>query len=391
MIPRLLSLPTDESFFLFGPRGVGKTTLLKHLPWFENALYINLLRAQEERQFTRLPESLEDMVKALPNATTHIIIDEIQKVPKLLDIVHHLIETTSKKFILTGSSARKLRHGGANLLAGRAFVYDLHPFTYLEIDGDYTLNAFLRWGLLPQIFEYETDDKRAMFLESYANTYLKEEVWVEQYIRELDPFRHFLEVAAQANGKIINFSNIARDVGVNVSLVQKYFSILEDTLLGFFLNAFQHSFRKRLNKAPKFYFFDPGVVRTLAGQISVPLQESNSAYGEAFEHFIILQCRNLASYYYHDYKFSYLRTKDGAEIDMVVERPGQPILFVEIKSCTDVLVHHLAGMNKLAHDFGDCELVCFSRDTYAKELNGVMVYPWRDGIKRYFGVYGVKS
>lgn len=384
MIPRLITLPIDENFFLFGPRGVGKTTLLKHLPLFEKALYINLLRAQEERQFARRPETLEAIVNALPSSTDHIIIDEIQKVPKMLDMVHHLIESTHKKFILTGSSARKLKHGGANLLAGRAFVYNLHPFTYLEIDSHASINDFLRWGMLPKIFEYDTDDKKQMFLEAYANTYLKEEVWVEQYIRELDPFRHFLEVAAQANGKIINFSNIARDVGVGIHLVQKYFSILEDTLLGFFLNSFQHSFRKRLSKSPKFYFFDTGVVRTLSGRISLPIEESNSAYGEAFEHFVIIQCKNLASYYHRDYKFSYLKTKDDAEIDLVVERPGQDILFIEIKSSVDVQDQQLTNLKQLAHAFGQCESVCFSRDSFAKKLDGVMVYPWADGIRRYF-------
>lgn len=384
MIPRFLTLPSDESFLLFGPRGAGKTTLLKNLAWFENALYINLLRAKEEQQFARNPDSLEAIVNALPPKTTHVIIDEIQKIPKMLDIVHNLIESTNTKFALTGSSARKLKHGGANLLAGRAFVYDLHPFSYLEIDSHYSINDFLRWGLLPKIFEYDTDEKKQRFLEAYANTYLKEEVWVEQYVRELDPFRHFLEVAAQANGKIINFSNIARDVGVGVHLVQKYFSILEDTLLGFFLNSFQHSFRKRLSKSPKFYFFDTGVARTLAGRISIPILDSNSAYGEAFEHFVIIQCRNLASYFYRDYKFSYLKTKDDAEIDLVVERPGKDILFIEIKSTKDVQHQHLNNLKQLARDFGKCEVACFSRDTFAKKIDGVMVYPWDKGIKHYF-------
>lgn len=384
MISRLIALPDDESFFLFGPRGVGKTTLLRHLPWFQQSLYINLLRPQEERQLIRQPESLEAIVRALPDITSHVIIDEIQKVPRLLDVVHHLIEATNKHFILTGSSARKLRHGGANLLAGRAFVYDLHPFTYLEINNNYVVDDFLRWGMLPKLFEYESDDKKAMFLEAYANTYLKEEVWVEQYIRELDPFRHFLEVAAQMNGKIVNFANIARDVGVTIPLVQKYFSILEDTLLGFFLNGFQHSFRKRLSKSPKFYFFDPGIVRVLMNQMKVPLQESSSAYGEAFEHFIILQCKNLASYFHRDYKFSYLRTKDDAEVDLIVERPGRPILFIEIKSSTDVQSYHIASVKRLAADFGHCEVVCFSRDHFMKKLDNVTVYPWQDGVRQYF-------
>jgi predicted AAA+ superfamily ATPase len=382
--PRLLHLPEDESFFLFGPRGVGKTTLLKHLPWFPSALYINLLKPSEEVRFGRNPDELASVVKALPDHMNHIIIDEVQKLPKLLDLVHDLIETTPKKFVLTGSSARKLKHGGANLLAGRAFVYHLYAFSYLEISESINLIDLLRWGTLPKIFEYETDEKKQLYLEAYTNTYLKEEIWAEQFIRELDPFRRFLEVAAQSNGKIINFSNIARDVGVSDITIQKYFSILEDTLLGFFLEAFQHSFRKRLSKTPKFYFFDTGVVRALSSLLSVPLTQSTSQFGDIFEHFIILQCKELASYYHREYRFSYLKTKDDAEIDLIVERPGLPLLFIEIKSSDNVQAAHLSTLRKMASDFGNCEAICISCDPYPKVLDGIKVFPWREGIKQYF-------
>src|SRR3990167_7130208 len=179
-IPRLLQLPDDESFFLFGPRGVGKTTLLKQLSWFSQSLYINLLKPGDETRFARRPGELESMVKALPAATKHIIIDEVQKIPRLLDVVHDLIESTNKKFILTGSSARKLKHGGANLLAGRAFVYHLYPFSYLELPQPIDLISCLQWGMLPKIFEHTTTEKKQLYLEAYTNTYLKEEIWAEQ-------------------------------------------------------------------------------------------------------------------------------------------------------------------------------------------------------------------
>lgn len=384
MIPRLLQLPADESFFLFGPRATGKTTLLKTLPWFESALYINLLKAQEENRFARNPDELSAIVEALPPTIRHIIIDEVQKLPKLLDIVHDLIETTNKKFVLTGSSARKLKHGGANLLAGRAFVYHLYPFSYLELGAKFNINECLRWGMLPKIFEYHTDEKKQLFLEAYTNTYLKEEIWAEQFIRDIDPFRRFLEVAAQSNGKIVSYANIARDVGANDKTIQKYFSILEDTLIGFFLEAFQHSFRKRLSKMPKFYFFDAGVVRALSAQLSLPLIPSTSAYGDAFGGFIILQCKQLASYFQREYRFSYLKTKDDAEIDLVVERPGLPILFIEIKSTDNVQASHLSNLKTLSKDFGQCEAVCFSQDPYPKKLDGITIWPWQQGIKNYF-------
>lgn len=384
MIPRLLQLPADESFFLFGPRGVGKTTLLKNLPWFSKALYINLLIAKEEQRFARNPDELAAIVKALPTNIEHIIVDEVQKLPKLLDVVHDLVETTPKKFVLTGSSARKLKHGGANLLAGRAFVYQLHPFAYVEVPESPNLIDCLQWGMLPKIFEYSSTSKKQLYLEAYTNTYLKEEIWAEQFIRDLDPFRRFLEVAAQSNGKIVNFSNIARDVGTSDGNIQKYYSILEDTLLGFFLEAFQHSFRKRLSKTPKFYFFDPGVVRALTMQLTIPLTESTSYFGEVFEHFIILQCKQLSDYNHLSYRFSYLKTKDDAEVDLIVERPGLPLLFIEIKSSDNVQAAHLTTFKKIARDFGDCEAICLSRDPYPKILDGIKVWPWLQGLRYYF-------
>lgn len=384
MIPRLLTLPHDESFFLFGPRGVGKTTILKRLPWYKNSLYINLLLSSEERHYSRNPDRLIEIVNALPLTSTHVIIDEVQKLPKLLDIVHELIETTNKKFILTGSSARKLKHGGANLLAGRAFVYNLAPFSFLEVQDNISINDFIRWGSLPKIFEFDTDEKRILFLDSYANTYLKEEVWNEHLIRVLEPFRYFLEVAAQANGKIINYTKISNDVGVDIKTIQNYFTILEDTLLGFFLTPFQHSFRKRLSKSPKFYFFDPGVVKALANQLSIPMNEGTNFYGDCFEHFIITQCKNLSSYFHRDYRFSYLKTKDDAEVDLVIERPGKPLLLIEIKSSNDVEERQLHTLKTITPDLKNCEAVCFSRDKHAKKIGNIMIYPWAEGIIKYF-------
>ena len=238
--------------------------------------------------------------------------------------------------------------------------------------------------MLPKLFDLTSDLDKQMFLETYVNLYLKEEVWAEKYVRNLEPFRHFLQVAAQCNGKKITISNIAKDVGVSDYTVQDYFSILEDTLIGYFLHPFQHSFRKRLSKKPKFYFFDTGVVSALRGLIEIPLAESTSAFGDVFEHFIINQCMQLASYRHRNYRFSYLATKDDAEIDLVVERPGQKMLFVEIKSATFVEGRHLTTLKTLAHDFGDCEAVCFSRDHYVRQSDNIMVYPWAVGVEKYF-------
>jgi len=384
MIPRLLELPKKQSFFLFGPRNTGKSTLLRHNFPVSSCFWLDLLDPLQEEQLALNPSELKARVMALPANITHVVIDEVQKIPKLLDVVHSLIESTEKYFVLTGSSARKLRHGGANLLAGRAFVYHLFPFSPLEIKKQFDLNHALQWGLLPKIFDFGADEEKLRFLQSYTQTYLKEEIWMEQFIRKLNPFRKFLEVSAQCNGKVINFANIARDVGVDDKTIKEYFSLLEDTLIGFFLEPFQHSFRKRLSKAPKFYYFDNGVTRALARILSLSLKPGTSAYGEAFEHFVILECMKLASYFQPEFRFSYLKTKDDAEIDLVVERPGLPLLCIEIKSTDHIRETDLKNFSKLTAELENREAVCFSRDPKKKRYDHVHALNWLDGIKQYF-------
>lgn len=388
MIPRLIKLPAKQNFILFGARGTGKSTLIKKQFNHEKSIYINLLLPDEEERFVRSPSELIAITKALPEKTTHVIIDEIQKIPKLLSVVHELIESTSKKFIMTGSSARKLKHNSADLLAGRAFVFNLFPFSYLELKDQFNLDHALQWGMLPGIYALDNGEEKLQFLQAYAYTYLKEEVWAEQIIRSLDPFRRFLEVAAQCNGKIINYSNIARDVGVDDKTIKEYFIILEDTLMGFFLEPYVSSFRKRLSQKPKFYLFDTGVTRALARSLSLPLQPRTSAYGDSFEHFVILECIKLASYFYPEYRFSYLKTKDDAEIDLVVERPGEPTLLIEIKSSFSVKEEDLSTLKRFQNDFNKSEAVCFSNDERRKCYNEITVIPWHEGIKQYFSKSG---
>ncbi|MEI6790432.1 MAG: AAA family ATPase [Myxococcaceae bacterium] len=384
-VPRLLQVTKKYSFFLFGPRGVGKSTLLHQLFPAERTLWIDLLDPGQEQRFSLNPSELFKVVEKLDPSISHVAIDEIQKVPKLLDVVHSLIESTSKLFILTGSSARKLKLGGANLLAGRAFVYHMHALTSLELDTRFDLDEALSFGTLPKIYSFDSSEEKQMYLQAYGNTYLKEEVWAEQLVKKIGPFRKFLEVAAQTNGKIVNFSNVARDVGVTERSVRDYFSILEDTMLGYFLEPFQHSFRKRLSQKPKFYFFDRGIVRALGRSLSVPLIPHTSAYGEAFEHFIITQVLALCSYFHSEYRLNYLRTKDDAEIDLVVERPGQPLLCIEIKSKDLIKEEDLSSFTRLTKDLPDCEAICISNERHAKRYGHVDVLPWKDALQRYFG------
>lgn len=384
MFHRLLQLPKNHHFFLFGARNTGKTTLMNAQFPIDATLKIDLLDEDEFLKFDAHPGQLSQIVAALPNSMTHIIIDEIQRIPKLLNAVHKLMTETNKKFILSGSSARKLKRGGANLLAGRAFVYHLYPLSFLEIGNVFDIDSALQWGTLPGLFACTSEAEKKLFLQAYAKTYLKEEIWTEQLIRQLNPFRKFLEVAAQCNAKIINYSNIARDVGVDDKTVINYFSILEDTLIGFFLEPFHSSFRKRLATKPKFYFFDTGVVKALSQQTSIQLVPQTSAYGEAFEHYIILECVRLASYFNLEYRFSYLQTQSDAEIDLIVERPGKKLLAIEIKSTKNIHDKDLSTFISLTQDLPDCEALCLCQEKYPKQIANVLVLPWQDGLRRFF-------
>lgn len=384
-VNRLLQLPLSRNFFLFGARNTGKSTLLRHFFNKKTSFWIDLLNPDEEERYARDPMSFKQEVLALNEQIKYVIIDEVQKLPKLLDLVHYLIEHTNKIFIMTGSSARKLRHGGANLLAGRAFVYNLFPLSALEIKDDFNLQAALQWGTLPAVvYKMASPEEKLRFLQAYAQTYLKEEIWLEQFIRKIEPFRKFLEVSAQCNGQIINFSNISKDVGVDEKTIKQYFSILEDTLMGFFLEPFHTSIRKRLYTKPKFYFFDLGVCRSLTRMLSVPLQKSTSEYGSAFEQFIILECIRLANYFYPEYRFSYFRTRNDVEIDLIVERPGQKILCIEIKSSDDVREDKLSAFIKISKEIKNSEAICISQQTRAKMIGQIRILPWLEALQQYF-------
>lgn len=384
MFPRLRHFSHNHSFFLFGPRGTGKSTLLKTRFDKHKCLWLDLLDSSVEDQFFLHPNHLYAIVKALPEEITYIVIDEIQKIPRLLDEVHRLIEETDKIFILTGSSARKLKHGGANLLAGRAFVYHLHALSCFELKEQFDLEKALQWGTLPKICSLTEDTEKDAFLRSYADTYLKEEIWNEQVIRKLHPFRRFLEVAAQCNGKIVNYANIAKDVGVDDKTIKEYFIILEDTMIGFFLASYHNSFRKRLVEKPKFYFFDPGVVRSLSRRLSVPLTPKTAAYGDAFEHFILLEFIRLGSYFQPDYRFSFIRTAGDVEVDLVIERPGKKLLCIEIKSSDSIDDSDISAFIRITKDIENCEAIVLSQDRFMKKFEHVTCYPWKQGLSECF-------
>ncbi|MBI3292557.1 MAG: ATP-binding protein [Elusimicrobia bacterium] len=380
MFKRILAPFPSHSFFLFGPRGTGKTTLLRTLWKPSSTHFIDLLDPVEEDVLHRDPRELERRVAELPKTIQRVVIDEIQKVPRLLDVIHRLIESTPRSFILTGSSARKLKRGVSNLLAGRAFVYHLYPLTANELDRSFRLLDILQWGSLPTIFQLKTVEEKVAYLRAYALTYMKEEIFAEQIVRRLDPFRNFLEVAAQCNGQILNYSRIAQDIGVDTKTVQSFFSILEDTLVGYLLPAYHRSVRKRQNTQPKFYFFDLGVKRALERTLEQALYPKTYAFGQAFEHFVLMEIVRLSAYQKPDWRFFYLRTKDGVEVDLIVDRPGQPTAFLEIKSTERLAERDVASLVRLHKDLPRSEVFCLSQDPHPKRIGPVRCYPWWKGL-----------
>jgi len=314
-ITRLLKAP-DRSFFLFGPRGVGKTTWLKAI--FPNASFFDLLDSALYLELSQKPGNLEAMVGNLPQ-DSWAVIDEIQKIPNLLDEVHRLMETKRWKFALCGSSARKLRRGGVNLLGGRAVTRNLDAFSFRELGDAFDFEFSLQWGLLPLVqFDRENTPD---ILSSYVNTYIKEEIREEGIVRRLPPFLRFLGIAGQLNGQLVNGQNISREAGVPRSSVDVYFSILEDTLLGHFLPAYRPNVKVREQTRPKFYWFDPGVARAAAGLLFDPADRSWK--GTALETLIYHELRVYNLTQNRNRTISFYRTGSGVEIDFVIETRKQ--------------------------------------------------------------------
>jgi len=384
MIPRLCNLSKSNSFFLFGPRGTGKTTLIRNQFPNENAVYVNLLDNALMDQLLLDSTRFIDLIDSAENRLKSVIIDEVQKMPQLLNIAHTQIQERKRQFILTGSSSRKLKQAGANLLAGRAWLYHLYPLNTAEMKDDFDLKKALEFGGLPEAFLSNRDDARE-YLNSYVATYLQKEIQQEQWVKNLAPFRKFLAISAQMNGRIVNKAAIAKQVGVDPTTVTNYFEILEDTLLGFMLPAFSRSVRKAQRQLPKFYFIDTGIKRGLDRTLSVELLPQTFAWGDAFEHWVILEFIKGCQYRRLDWSFSYIRTKDDVEIDLVVERPGDRDLFVEIKSKSLVDASDAKALETLGADTNPkAERWLLSCDPLQRTFGKTTAMHWQDGIQRLF-------
>jgi predicted AAA+ superfamily ATPase len=340
-------------FFLFGPRQVGKSTLLyKEKPH----LIIDLLDPELQLSYNKNPNLLRQQIDDLsPNFKAKILIDEIQRVPKLLDIVHALMEQRPNlQFILCGSSARKLRHGASNLLGGRALFRTMHPLTLDELSDDFNLQLILAYGSLPKIYSIlkQKKTKEAQdFLRAYAITYLREEIKAEALVRNLQGFQNFLDIAVAQYAEQINFSAVSRDCQVALSTVREYYSILEDTLIGFFLYPYLKSQRKRMSHQPKFYFFDNGVTRALLGTLQDP--PNTSEQGRLFEQWILQEIIRLNEYHQKDWRLSFWRTSHGAEVDLLISRGTKLLYAIECKFSNQPSSSDLSGLRSFHENHAD--------------------------------------
>ncbi len=343
MFKRALDLPPSgsETFFLWGPRQAGKSTLLRRA--YPRGRWIDLLKADEYRRYASRPELLRQEIEAEgAEQSRQVVIDEIQKVPALLDEVHWLIENRGLRFALCGSSARKVRRGSANLLGGRALRYQLHGLTAHELGADFDLDRLVNHGCLPPLYLSGQPRRR---LDAYVGDYLREEIAAEGAVRALPAFSDFLDAAALSDGGIVNFSNIARDCGISGHTVRSYFGILVDTLLGSWLPAWRKRPKRRVIQAPKFYFADVGVVNRLARRGR--LQPGSEAYGHAFENWVHHEFRAFMSYRAYDGELFHWRLAGGTEVDFVL---GDMELAAEAKASQRIGRQHLKGLRSLRRD-----------------------------------------
>jgi len=371
IVRRLLkiSLPPRASAFLWGPRRAGKSYWVRqHHP---DAPLIDLLQTDVFAEYASRPALLRERFAASPSHL--VVIDEVQKVPALLDEVHWLIEHTSLSFLLTGSSARKLRRGHANLLAGRAWRRVMLPLAMPEVD-DLDLDRVMTNGLLPPHFlsAHPHEDLRA-----YVSDYLKEEIAAEALTQNIPAFAEFLRVAALTSSELLNYTNVARETGVSAKVVRTYFDILEDTYLGFRLPPWRRARQRRLIETDKFYLFDVGVTNYLARRRPQP---GSSDFGKAFEHYVLMELRAYQAYRAPDMELSYWRTASGYEIDVIV---GDLDLAIEIKSGNRVHDGDLRGLRAIAEEHRIRRRIVVCLESAPRTLaDGIEVLPWRHFLER---------
>lgn len=359
MNERILQIINDESVFLFGARQTGKTTLLKKQ--FPNAIYFDLLQTDVLNRFRQRPALLRESLEQA-NEGALVIIDEIQQIPELLNEIHWLITNKQIRFILCGSSARKLKRQGVNTLGGRAVPQYLFPFVSCEIP-DFNIDRAVNNGMIPRHYMKENPTS---LLKAYVGVYLREEIQAESLVRNLTGFSRFLEIAAMTDGEMVNYLNIASDCGVSANTVKEYFQILEDTLVGYMIPAFTKKAKRKVVQSPRFYLFDVGVTNYLLGRTN--LWRGTTDYGHAFEHIVIQELVAYLNYTDNPNKLSYWRTYTQVEVDVIL---GDAKVAIEIKSVEEVLPKHLKGLKSFADEHPDCRRIIVSLDRFNRVVDGI--------------------
>ncbi len=371
LYPRILNidLPPRQSAFLWGPRKTGKSTYLKMR--FPKSLVYDFLDTDLFLEIAKRPSILREKILAKNDAIKKnpIILDEVQKVPQLLDEVHWLIENKGLRFILCGSSARKLKRGKANLLGGRAWRYEMFPFVTAEL-GRLDLIKALNRGLIPSHY-FQTGYKKS--LRAYTRDYLKEEVFDEGLTRNIPAFSRFFDAMGFSHGELTNFSNIARECGVDSKTVKEYYQILCDTLLGSFVRPYKkRQNRQVISRSAKFYLFDVGVAGAIIKRhIS---EQRGDAFGRAFEHFIYMELVAYNSYYEIDYEINFWRTKSGLEVDFVL---GGGDVAVEVKSSRSVTNRHLRPISTFMDLYSPRKAIVVCNEKETRLVGKIQIMPWR--------------
>lgn len=361
-----------QSFFLFGPRGTGKSTWLRHS--VPDALFVDLLQPDVARELAARPERLRDLVRGAPDAST-VVLDEVQRVPELLNVVHALIESADRRrFVLTGSSARKLRRGGVDLLAGRAVVRTLHPFMAAELDL-FDLPAALARGLLPLVVAAEQPDD---VLRAYASLYLDEEVRLEGWARNVGAFARFLEAMSFAQATVLSVANVARECQVERKTVAAYVEVLEDLLLSFRVPVFTRRAKRETSAHPKFFFFDAGVFRSLRPR--GPLDRPEEIEGAALEGLVAQHLRAWLAYRGNDAELFFWRTRSGVEVDFVVYGEAA-FSAIEVKNTSRVRTEDLRGLKAFGADYPEADQILLYRGKDRERRGSIWILPVDDFLR----------
>ncbi len=380
MIHRIVSLPEKQSFFLFGPRQTGKSTLIQNL-YPKSVWVVNLLQNDLFFAYSKDPslfrKQAADKIKRGEIKT--IFIDEVQRLPELLNEVQALMQGSTCQFILTGSSTRKLKRGGANLLAGRARQRFLFPLIFAELGDRFSLEDCLHYGTLPPVWNCDKNKDKEDLLQTYVDVYLREEIQSEGLARNLGGFSRFLDLACSQFGDLLNASAVARDCQVSVKTVQGYYDILEDTLIGFRLMPWRKSLRKQLSAHSKFYFFDCGVTNAINRQLQAGLNPAQK--GRLFEQWVLLEVYRQTRYLQSECRMFYWRTNHGAEVDLLIERGGVIVGAFEIKSSATITGAHCSGLRAFGEDNSNVPLHIISSSPHPYHLGPIRVLPWQFFLK----------